>query len=36
VCKISVAEKNCSTEKYAKVHPRLPDLSPIDGLYTSF
>ena len=36
VCEISLVEKFCSPEKQAKVHPRSPDLSPIDRPYTSF
>ena len=29
-------EKFCSPEKKVKVHPRSPDVSPIDRPYTSF
>jgi len=36
LCEMSVVEKFCSPEEYAKVHPWCPDLSPIDRSYTIF
>jgi len=36
VCEIFADENLCSPKKYAKVHPRSPDLSLIDRPYTSF
>jgi len=36
VCEISVMEKFCSSEKWAKVHPRLSDLLPIYSFYKYF
>ena len=36
MCDISLEEEFCSPEKLAKVHPKSPDLSPIDMPYTSF